>query len=109
MVNMNWFYSNALGGVKLMVRPTDFEAAKEILEQPIPETIDYGGEQFEQPKCPKCGSLDITYETLNKPVAYGSAWLGIPIPLRSEKWICNACGALWVEEEDEPSESTDTT
>jgi len=102
MVRMDWFYSNAVGGVKLLVRPGDFTAAEEVLNQPIPEEIDYDGETpFAQPMCPKCGSLDITFETLNKPVAYGSAWLGVPLPIKSEKWTCNACGARWVEEEDE--------
>jgi hypothetical protein len=105
MVRLDWFISNAIGGVRLVVKPEDLEIANEILDQPIPEDFDYSdSENFEQPRCPKCGSLDITFETLNKPVAYGSAWLGIPIPLKSEKWICNACGARWVEEPDKPAE-----
>ena len=71
MVRMNWFISNLIGGVRLMVKPEDLDAATEVLEQP-PEGIDYGeAEQFEQPRCPKCGSLDITFEELNKPLSYG--------------------------------------
>ena len=27
-------------------------------------------------------SLDVSFQSLNKPVAYGSAWLGLPIPCR---------------------------
>ena len=101
MVRLDWFISNLLGGAKLMVKPEDLEEARQLLDQPIPEEFDYGEEHFEQPKCPKCGSLDITFETLNKPVAFGSAWLlNFPLPLKSEKWICNACGARWVEEEE---------
>ena len=105
MVRLDWFISNGIGNVKLNVKPEDVEAAEAVLSQPIPEEFDYGDESaFEQPTCPKCGSLDITFETLNKPIAYGSAWLGVPLPIRSEKWICNACGARWVEEEDEAIE-----
>jgi hypothetical protein len=113
MVRLDWFISNAIGGVRLVVKPEDLEIANEILDQPIPEDFDYSdSENFEQPKCPKCGSLDITFETLNKPVAYGSAWLGFPIPMKSEKWICNTCNARWVEEkdpEDDPQKTPPTS
>ena len=106
LVRLNWFISNFIGNVKLNVRPADVEDAEAILSQPIPEEFEYGdSEHFEQPRCPKCNSIDLTFEALNKPLAYGSAWLGFPLPFKSEKWICNNCGARWVEETD-PAEST---
>ena len=102
MIRMNWFISNLIGGARLMVKTEDFESATEVLDQPIPEDIDYGeSEHFEQPKCPKCGSIDITFEELNKPLSYGSAWLGFPLPIASPKWKCETCGAKWIEEENE--------
>ena len=101
MVRLDWFISNGIGNAKLIVKPEDVDDAEAVLSQPIPEGFEYGeGEGFEQPRCPKCQSLDVTFETLNKPVAYGSAWLGFPLPVKSEKWICNNCGARWVEEPD---------
>ena len=107
MVRLNWFISNGIGNVKLNVRPEDLQDAEAVLSQSIPEEFEYAeAEEFEQPRCPKCQSLDITFESLDKPIAYGSAWLGFPLPLKSEKWICNNCGTRWVEEED-PAESTD--
>src|SRR3984957_14364576 len=61
MIRMDWFISNLLGGMKLKVRPEDAEEANEILNQPIPETLEVDGiGDFEQPKCPKCQSLDIS-------------------------------------------------
>src|SRR5262249_12434036 len=33
IVRMDWFYSNLVGGTKLMVRPEDFEAAKALLDE----------------------------------------------------------------------------
>ena len=36
IVRMDWFISNAVGGIKLLVRPDDFAAANEILEQGVP-------------------------------------------------------------------------
>ena len=107
LVRLDWFISNLIGNAKLIVKPEDVHDAEAVLSQPIPEQFDYGeAEEFEQPRCPRCQSADITFESLNKPLAYGSAWLGFPLPLKSEKWICNHCGARWVEEPD-PAESTE--
>ncbi len=38
MIRMDWFWSNALGGVKLCVLEEDAEAAAALLEQGHPET-----------------------------------------------------------------------
>jgi len=106
MVRLDWFISNLIGNAKLIVKPEDVHDAEAVLSQPIPAEFEYGqNEEFEQPRCPKCQSVDITFESLNKPVAYGSAWLGFPLPLKSEKWICNHCGARWVEEPDTAEET----
>ena len=99
MVRMDWFISNFVGGVKLQVKPEDGEAANAILEQPIPEQfeLDDLGE-YQQPECPKCGSLDTVFEALNKPIAYTSAWIGVPIPVHQEGWQCKSCGYHWDDE-----------
>jgi hypothetical protein len=36
MVRMDWFISNLLGGIKLMVQPAEFSKASRILNEPIP-------------------------------------------------------------------------
>src|SRR6202165_4843878 len=62
MIRMDWFISNLLGGIKLKVRAEDAEAAIEILNQPIPEMLDVEGVgNFEQPRCPRCQSLDVAF------------------------------------------------
>ncbi len=101
MIRMDWFYSNLLGGIKLKVRAEDAEAASEILNQPIPETLDVEGVgNFEQPKCPRCNSLDVADGELNKFVSYGTAYVGIPIPVHKKGWTCHACGNRWEEQSD---------
>ncbi len=81
MVRMDWFISNLLGGIKLKVHAEDAEAAIEILNQPIPEVLDVEGVgDFEQPKCPRCQSLDVSY------VEY----MG--------RWTCNSCRSTWSEQ-----------
>ena len=110
MIRIDWFISNLLGGVKLGVLPEHEQEAREILAQPIPEDFDVEGVgNFQQPHCPKCQSLDISFESLDKPYAYGSAWLGLPIPFGAERWRCHACGALWQgAQDDNPAAPADS-
>ncbi len=98
MVRMDWFISNLIGGIKIKVKPEDLEAAQEILDQPIPEGFEVEGVgDYQQPHCPKCGSLDVTFQQLNQPVAYGSAWLSLPLPVHYNAWRCRSCKYEWKE------------
>ena len=97
IVRMDWFWSNVMGGVKLHVRPEDVDAALEILQQPAPETFEVEGiGQFEQPHCPSCDSMEIEFEELNKPVAFATTYLFVPIPLHRRGWKCHSCGHTWL-------------
>jgi hypothetical protein len=99
MIRMDWFISNLLGGIKLKVCPEDAEAAREILNQPIPETLDVEGVgSFEQPKCPRCQSLDVSCEELNKALSYLTAYAGVPVPVYKRGWTCHGCGNEWQEQ-----------
>jgi hypothetical protein len=101
MVRMDWFWSNLVGGIKLCVKQEDAEAALDLLEQSIPEEFQVEGVgQYEQPRCPKCQSLDIAFEDLNQPVAWISAYLLVPIPLHRKRWVCHSCGHQWRKSED---------
>jgi hypothetical protein len=40
LVRLDWFYSNLVGGIKLMVRGEDAETARKLLEENIPEKFD---------------------------------------------------------------------
>lgn len=91
MIRMDWFISNLLGGIKLCVREPDEEAAFNALEQPTPASIEVEGVgTYDQPSCPRCRSLDVTFEALNRPIA----------PLRRKRWKCNACAQMWKTELD---------
>jgi hypothetical protein len=39
--------------------------------------------------------MDVSFEELNKPVAYASAWVGLPLPFHRVAWKCHACGREW--------------
>jgi hypothetical protein len=107
VVRMDWFWSNAMGGVKVLVNREDVMVAEEILTQPIPEHFDVSGVgEYEQPKCPKCGSLDINFRELQSS-AYLSMALSVPIPFHRRAWRCHSCDVEW--EDDgmpDPAEST---
>jgi hypothetical protein len=74
-----WNLAFAIGGVKLQVCAEDVDAALEVLASDIPERFSLEpGEEYLQPRCPKCGSLntdefdDYSYE-------------------------CETCDAIWEE------------
>jgi hypothetical protein len=100
-VRLEWVWSNLLGGVRLQVNEQDREAAQEVLAQPIPEQIQVDGEiPYDQPRCPRCGSLDIHYQAIHERAGLASIILFVPIPIPKRAWICEECGAQWREAPD---------
>ena len=100
LVRLYWFISNFIGGIKLNVRPADEATARKLLDEPILEGLYVQGVGlYEQPRCPKCGSLDVNYRELDRPIAYISAFLRVPIPVQRPAWRCHSCGIEW---EDDP-------
>jgi hypothetical protein len=96
LVRLDWFISNLLGGVKLLVRKEDAEAAVNLLEQAMPEKFDVEGVgSYEQPHCPQCGSMDVSFDGLNRPASYASLLIKVPIPIIDRGWKCHSCGRAW--------------
>jgi len=105
IVRLDWLWSNSMGGVKLQVASDDVEPAEEILSQPIPKHFEVSGVgDYEQPHCPKCGSLDINFRE-NEPAAYVSLYF-FPIPFRRRAWRCHSCNVEW--EDDGPPGPADS-
>ena len=99
MVRLDWFISNLIGGIKLCVRPEDADNARRLLDEPILEGMYvHGVGLYEQPRCPKCQSLDVNFRELDRPIAYLSAFLSVPMPVQRKAWRCHACAAEWEEE-----------
>src|SRR5713226_3300155 len=96
LVRLDWFYSNLVGGIKLMVREEDAETARKLLEENIPEKFDATGVgEYAQPRCPQCGSMDVSFDGLNKQIAYPGLFLSLPIPVNRKGGKCHACGHEW--------------
>ncbi len=96
LVRLDWFISNFIGGIKLNVRAADVENAQKLLDEPILEGLYvHGVGLYEQPRCPKCQSLDVNFQELDRPIAYMTAFLHVPIPVQRTGWRCHACDAEW--------------
>ncbi len=98
IVRLNWFLSNAVGGVRLRVRDDDAESALAVLAQEILPafTAEEAGEECQQPKCPYCGSLDVGFETIHRGMALAVLWLfALPLPIPMYRWKCEDCGRRW--------------
>ena len=99
MVRLDWFISNFIGGVKLCVQLEDAAKAQSLLDEPILEGLYVQGVGlYEQPRCPKCNSLDVNFRELD-PAAYLSLAVSVPIPFQREGWRCRSCNAEWEDEE----------
>lgn len=93
-INMQWLYSNAMGGVKLQVPQTFVERALEVLsEDDEAALLHQQGGDF--PVCPQCGSGDTEYYRIGKRWAF-LVFLGIDFPLFPTKdgIRCKSCGAI---------------
>jgi hypothetical protein len=103
LVRLDWFISNFIGGIKLNVRAADAANAQNLLDEPILEGLYVQGVGlYEQPRCPNCQSLDVNFQELDRPIAYMSAFLRVPMPVQRPAWRCHACDAEW---EDDGTES----
>ena len=101
LVRLDWFISNFIGGIKLNVRVADVENARKILDEPILEGLYVQGVGlYQQPRCPKCQSLDVNFQELDRPIAYMSAFLRLPMPVQRPAWRCHGCDAEWEDESD---------
>ena len=105
LVRIDWFYSNLVGGIKLFVRAQDAETARKLLAQETPAKFDVEGVgEYKQPRCPRCQSLDVAFDELNKRIAYsGMLFAKLPIAITSGHWKCHSCGHEWEDDIAPPS------
>jgi len=115
-VHMDWAISNAIGGMRLQVDTGDEAAAREILTQPVPASfaVDSGAD-FEQPVCPKCGSLNVMANDADRKIKLASTVaFGLPMVVglpalamvTPDVWKCLDCGCKWQDDE-EPGDEPD--
>ncbi|WP_373882562.1 DUF2007 domain-containing protein [Acinetobacter pittii] len=94
-INMDWFYSNALGGVRLLVLENYVDEAKSFLEKDFSDELE---QKFGESKecCPECGSSDIKVNTKGKKSAFLEfMFFGLPLFFFRNGNRCKRCGHFW--------------
>jgi transposase-like protein len=77
----------------------DADAAKELLDQTAPAQFDVEGlGEYQQPKCPKCGSMDVSDQVQDRYVKAAGFIAGLPLKSTTPGWTCKSCGNNWDEE-----------
>jgi hypothetical protein len=95
IVDANWLWSSAVGGVRLKVPEEDAAAALEALKTevkgPPPAVPDAPG-----PPCPRCGAPDMMYQQRSpRELLVSLLLLGFPIPFLGPTWKCRQCRREW--------------
>jgi hypothetical protein len=88
LIQMDWLYSNAVGGVRVQIADEDIEAAREFLAndspQPAPNAVDV--------ICPKCGSHATSPDELPRRLSFLSFLLfSFPVMFMRHRWRCGTC------------------
>jgi hypothetical protein len=96
MIRMDWFLSNAIGGIKLLVKQDNSSLASELLNHEPMERFDVTDSgEFKQPHCPQCNSLNVTFGGTGKRLSYVTLAVGLPLPVSRGRWKCDSCGYEW--------------
>lgn len=96
-INMQWLYSDAMGGVRLQV-PAEFaEEAKALLSEPVeilenPETAEMSPQQDTPANCPACGALLGERRSDRRAAMISWLLLGLPLFLGRDIRRCPSCG-----------------
>ena len=101
MVQMDWMYSNAIGGVRVQIVEEDAEHAKEILQEPPFDSEPAGMEV-----CPNCTSTKTAPDELPRRLAFLSMLVvGFPFMFSRTRWRCASCNQVWNHKNHKKSES----
>ena len=104
MVNTNWLYSIAMGGIRLQVLQEEVEAALAILDDGAKQPL--AAAEEDEVHCPKCGSINTWrgYDTILwwlhpihwfYPLVLFFCGTVFPPPTFGYTWRCRDCGHKW--------------
>jgi DNA-directed RNA polymerase subunit RPC12/RpoP len=94
-IGMDYFYSQALGGVQLWVPEPELQRARTLLQEEhsseIPEILGPSSDVA----CPKCKSKNVSKHLNPSKLTVAFFFLGIPLPFFKKEWRCFQCGNRW--------------
>lgn len=91
IVSINWLFSDAVGGIKLMVSEKDAERAREMLRHGPAHPDRTGvspGEEVEGTRCPVCSSTEVHGRGI-------LSFFASLLPFGKTRWECTRCGYRW--------------
>ena len=92
-INMQWLYSNAMGGVRLLVQEVDLDNALSLLNTDFSESVIYQEQKLGIDHCPNCGSDELEPFTQGKRSAFVVfILLGFPLFFYRHGYLCKQCG-----------------
>ena len=93
-INMQWLYSGALGGVRLLVPFAYEKNARDLLAIDFSESLKEEME-VDELKCPCCSSTNVEPYTIGKrPAFVVFLLLGFPLFFYNHGMKCNNCGEI---------------
>jgi hypothetical protein len=99
LIQIDWMYSQAIGGVKVQVSGKDFDRARTILKAEYAKELSSVEEAQLEPApgdlCPRCRSDSISPPRYTLWSLVPSLVFLLPIFFRRKKWVCKNCGATW--------------
>ncbi|MDE2422099.1 MAG: DUF2007 domain-containing protein [Gammaproteobacteria bacterium] len=100
-INMDWLYSNAMGGVRLLVESEDVDEARRVLGTDFSQDVDENFLVNEKNAtdvihCRRCGSDQVYAFTKGEPPTFLTFMLlGLPLVFYKHGQKCKDCGAFW--------------
>lgn len=96
VVSVDWLYSQAIGGVKVVVAEQDLEAAREVLASTAEPEETAATPEAAEVRCPRCGSKEfyrVEWRRLRAVSMFGcfAVALVVPLWLLLPKWKCDQC------------------
>ncbi|MBV1870506.1 MAG: DUF2007 domain-containing protein [Gammaproteobacteria bacterium] len=91
-INMQWLYSNAMGGARVQVYKKNLVAAQKILNTDYSSFVESEVGCDEQSKCLKCGGGLELYTKGKRPAFFVFLLLGFPLFFYKHGLRCINCG-----------------
>ena len=100
-VRMNWFISNALGGIRVQVPPSQQEQALDVVslinDRSYQQLLEQEEETRDDLACPACGSRDVRRSRFTESLALLVLWfMSLPIPFQTGAYNCQPCKHHWL-------------
>lgn len=91
-INMQWLYSNAMGGVRVQVYKKNLDVAQEILNTDFSSFVESAVDCEEEAKCSVCGGELEPYTKGKRPAFLVFLFLGFPLFFYQHGLRCVDCG-----------------